>query len=194
MAPSDISDVCANLDQLALSVATALSKGNIKKSNLTYKGQPLAIRLRGEELESMMTVAFEPSVYQGTGAEARKGIVFRLSNEDFETFQKLEEWCKQSLATQVPNADAIWSDSAKLTDKWGAQLRAKINVSGPYVANFYDESKRPCQPPQAWKGLQASALLQVRGCYVQRNSVGLLLDVTHLRYAEPQATDVECPI
>ena len=68
------------------------------------------------------------------------------------------------------------------------------NVSGPYVASFYDENKRPCQPPQGWKGLQVSVMLQVRGCYVQRNSVGLLLDVTHLRYAEPMAEEVECPV
>ena len=194
MAPSDISDVCANLDQLALGVALALPKGNIKKSNLTYRNQPLALRLGGEDLDSMKTVAFEPSVYQGAGAEASKGIVFRMSSADFEAFQKIEDWCKKSLATQVPNADALWSSSAKLTDKWGAQLRAKINVSGPYVAAFYDEGKQPCRPPQVWKGLQVSVMLQVRGCYVQRNSVGLLLDVTHLRYAEPLAEDSECPV
>ena len=110
-----------------------LSKGNLKKCNLTYEGQPLALHLEGE-------VAFEPSVYQGTGEEARKGIVFRLRDDDFTAFQALEEWCKQSLQTQTPNVDTLWSASSKLMDKWGAQLRAKINVHGPYCAIFYDES------------------------------------------------------
>jgi len=166
----------------------ALSKGNLKKCNLTYDGQALAVRLEGE-------VAFEPSVYQGTGEEARKGIVVRLSDGDFTSFQALEEWCKQALQAQTPNVDTLWSASSKLTEKWGAQLKAKINVHGPYCAIFYDDSRQPCKAPQGWKGLHINALLEVRGCYVQRNGAGLLLEVTHLRYGEPpEAAEVECPI
>ena len=188
MGPREIADVCSNLSQLSLGAPMALSKGNLKKCNLTYDGQALAVRLEGE-------VAFEPSVYQGTGEEARKGIVVRLSDGDFTSFQALEEWCKQALQAQTPNVDTLWSASSKLTEKWGAQLKAKINVHGPYCAIFYDDSRQPCKAPQGWKGLHINALLEVRGCYVQRNGTGLLLEVTHLRYGEPpEAAEVECPI
>ena len=188
MSPLEVASVCANLSRLSLGPATALPKGVLKKCALTYEERPLSLRLEGE-------VVFEPSVYQGTGDEARKGIVLRLSSADFTAFQALEEWCKQALLEQTPNVDGIWSDSSKLTEKWGAQLKAKINVHGPYCAIFYDESRQPCKAPQVWKGLLATVLLEVRGCYVQRNSAGLLLEVTHLRYGEPpEAAEVECPI
>ena len=90
MCPREIADVSSNVSKLSLGAPMALSKGNLKKCSLTYDGQPLALRLEGE-------VAFEPSVYQGTGEAARKGIVFRLSEADFTSFQALEEWCKQAL-------------------------------------------------------------------------------------------------
>ena len=111
MGPREIADVCSNLSKLSLGAPTGLSKGNLKKCGLTYDGQPLGLRLEGE-------VAFEPSVYQGTGDEARQGIVFRLSDSDFASFQALEEWCKQALQAQTPNVETLWSASSKLTEKW----------------------------------------------------------------------------
>ena len=96
--------------------------------------------------------------------EARKGIVFRLSDSDFASFQALEEWRKQALQAQTPNVETLWSASSKLTEKWGGQLRAKINVHGPYCAIFYDDNRQPCKAPQDWKGLRISVLLEVRGC------------------------------
>ena len=138
MSPLEVASVCANLSRLSLGPATTLPKGVLKKCALTYEERPLSLRLEGE-------VVFEPSVYQGTGYEARKVIVLRLSSADFTAFQALEEWCKQALLEQTPNVDTIWSDSSKLTEKWGVQLRANINVHGPHCASFYDETGSPAR-------------------------------------------------
>ena len=65
------------------------------------------------------TVAFEPSVYNGTGEEIRKGVVFCIGDEDYGGMAALEEWCKDSLRAANPNIDALWCSSAKRSEKWG---------------------------------------------------------------------------
>ena len=153
----------------------------------------MTIRL-GQDLEST-TVVFEPSVYGGTGEEYRKGVVFKIGEEDYEAFAVLEQWCRDELRATNPNVDALWCPSAKKSDKFGTQVKAKINLKGgAYGAKFYNEAKELCDAPEEWRGLQVSVILQVRGCYIQRNSVGLLIDVTYLQYKEPLAEQAQdCP-
>ena len=77
----------------------------------------------------------------------------------------------------------------------GCQLKAKINLQPcKWGATFYNEAKELCDQPEEWRGLPVSLVLQVRGCYIQRQSIGLLLDVTHLQYKElPEEPPHECP-
>ena len=50
-------------------------------------------------------------MYNGVGNEVRKGIVLRITDEDFALFTEFEAWCKQSMQKEVPNVDALWSPS-----------------------------------------------------------------------------------
>ena len=59
----------------------------------------------------------------------------------------------------------------KPADRWGAQLKAKINISGPRQAKFCDSC------------LGVNAVLQVRGVYIQ-NNIGLKLETTHIQFAQ----------
>ena len=191
MDTTTIQDVAKQTAELALCDAVLLAKGNMKTCQLRFEGQVLAIRL-GQDLEST-TVVFEPSVYGGTGEEYRKGVVFKIGEEDYEAFAVLEQWCRDELRATNPNVEALWCPSAKKSDKFGTQVKAKINLTGgAYGAKFYNEAKELCDAPEEWRGLQVSVILQVRGCYIQRNSVGLLIDVTHLQYKEAEQAQV-CP-
>ena len=186
-------DVAKQTTDLALGDAVLLAKGNMKICQLRFQGKPLTLKL-GQDLEST-TVIFEPSVYNGTGEETRKGIVFRISDDDFNAMAEFEQWCLNALRATNPNVDSLWSASAKKSDKWGSQLKAKINLSaGQWGAAFYNEATEPCSEPEEWRGLPVSLVLQVRGCYIQRQSIGLLIDVTHLQYKDlPEEPPHKCP-
>ena len=121
--------------------------------------------------------------------------MLRISDDDFSAMVEFEQWCLDALRATNPNVDSLWSASAKKSDKWGSQLKAKINLqSGKWGATFYNEAKGLCDQPEEWRGLPVSLVLQVRGCYIQRQSIGLLLDVTQLQYKElPEEPRHECP-
>ena len=188
MASTTIKEVCNNVAELELGDAISLPKGDVKKCALKFQGKPLSVQLNCK-------VAFEPSVYNGTGDEVRKGIVLRIADEDFALFTELEAWCKQALQEEVPNVDALWSPSTRCNDKYGSQLKAKITMGrGPYAVHYYDGSKASCDEPDCWRDLEVKVVLEVRGCYTQRTTVGMLLDVTHVQIeGSPLPPVVACP-
>ena len=106
-----IQDVVEGAAQLKLGAAYLLTKGNMKMCELTDDRVPLLIRL-GEGLPTT-TVAFAPSAFGGTGEEVRKGIVFRITPEDYDAFAAFEQWCRDSLRETIPNVDELWSASAR---------------------------------------------------------------------------------
>ena len=161
MDATTLQDVAQRTEQLAVGDAVLLAKSNMKICQLKYQGKTLSLKL-GESQNT--TVAFEPSVYNGTGEEIRKGVVFCIGDEDYGGMAALEQWCKDSLRATNPNIDTLWCSSAKRSEKWGP-LKAKINLGGGlYGAKFYDEAKEPCDAPQEWRGLKVSVILQIRGC------------------------------
>ena len=146
MDATTLQDVAQQTEQLAMGDAVLLAKGNMKICQLRYQGKALSLKL-GHESQNT-TVAFEPSVYNGTGEEIRKGVVFCIGDEDYGSMVELEEWCKDSLRAANPNIDTLWCSSAKRSEKWGPQLKAKINLGGGlYGAKFYDEAKERCDAP-----------------------------------------------
>jgi hypothetical protein len=117
--------------------------------------------------------------------------VFNIPEPLFEAMAALEDWCRQSLEDAHPTIQAMWTTSIKPGEQYEARLKAKINVSGARQARFYDHAAQPTEPPAVWKGLKANAILGVRGVYIQKQSIGLLLEVTDLRYVHPP--EQECP-
>ena len=110
-----IQNVVEGAAELKLGAAYLLTKGNMKMCELTYDRVPLLIRL-GEGLQTT-TVAFAPSAFGGTGEEVRKGIVFRITPEDYDAFAALEQWCCDALRETIPDVDELWSPSARKSDK-----------------------------------------------------------------------------
>ena len=185
--------VAQNLDKLAISAGSGTGKNGIKFAQITYGGQPLTIRL-SEDLESVR-VPFPPSVYNGDGSEARKSLVYNIPQDVYAGFSELEDFCRQLLEDANPKVQSLWCSMLKPADRWGAQLKAKINISGARPARFYDAAKEPCDAPSEWRGLGVNVVLLVRGVYIQKTGIGLMLETTHLQYDSIQKAvgEEQCP-
>ena len=192
MAPIFVQDLAQRIDQLSLSQPTNVGKGGMKICFLKLDGQVETVKL-APDLETI-TAPFEPSVFQGTGDEERKGILFNIPQDTFDAFAAVEEFCRQALDESFPKIQSLWSSSLRPSDKYPATLKAKINVSGARAAKFYNDANEPAEQPENWKHLPCNAVLQVRGCYIQKQGIGMLLEVTHLQYGtEPSAVEEVSP-
>ena len=165
----------------------------MKFCKVTYEGGPLTIRL-SEDLNTVK-VPFPPSVFNGDGSEVRKSIVYTIPQDVYESLSQFEDWCRQALEDAYPKVQALWCSLLKPPERWGAQLKAKINVAEAHRAKFYDSAKEPCDAPSDWRGLGVNVVLQVRGVYIQENAIGLMLETTHLQYDTTPMAHLEdqCP-
>ena len=188
MATLSVQELSQCVDKLSLSQPALATKGGMKICNLTQAGKPVTVKL-GQDLDDSITIPFAPSVFQGTGEEPRKGIVFNIPQDVFDAFAAVEEFCRKALEESNPKVQALWSSSLRASDKYPATLKAKINVAGNKVAKFYDHANEPTEQPENWKGLPCNAVLQVRGCYIQKQGIGMLLEVSHLQHGSNEVQE-----
>ena len=139
------------------------------------------------------TIPFPPSAFGGTGEEERQGIVLSIPDEVYERIHNLGEGLKAQLSETHPDIASKWSSPLKAaTEKYAANLRAKINVKGDKACQFYDMDASPTKAPERWRGLEVNAVIRLGGVYVQSRGAGMLLDVTHLQY-DPAANSAQNP-
>ena len=180
-----IDELANNMEEFALSGVKASTNKMLKISNITFKGQPLRLKL-----DTWLRIVYEPSVYNGTGQEERKNIVFELTPEIEEGLATMEDAIRQNLDETVPNIEAMWVSSLKPgLGNNGPTMKAKINVSGKQQCKFYDESNLSSEPPTNFKPLEAKVVLCVHGAYVQKQAAGLMMTVTHMQTREAQCAD-----
>ena len=174
------------IEELSLSPGTAVGESLVIHP-IHLAGQPLRIKLG----EDSVSVLGEPVSYNTQGH--RKTITFKVPRSVFEAFVALEEACRQNLAGLAPGREvrALWRSSLCPARGEQATLKAKINLSGPCAARFFDNAGTQVGRPGTWNDLCVKAMVLVRGCYVQRlangvpSAYGLMLEVTHLSYGAP---------
>ena len=138
-------------------------------------------------------IPFAPSVFQGTGEEERQGIVLSISEEDHNKFTMFSESFKTQLAEKYPDIAGKWSSSSKQSsDKYPAQLRAKIYVKGERKCKYYDMEGSTANVPESWRGLEVTAVVRLSSIYVQPRGAGVILTVTHIKY-DPNAQQESNP-
>jgi len=147
---------------------------NVQMCPIQYKGRQALIQLlpRGN---MSIKVPFAPSVYRGTGQETRLNITFDTPASVIAQMQQVEDGIVAKAREILPNLDALWCSCIKPTP-YGPQLRCKVNTEGPHKIQMISETgealtvedlnRRPVLP-----------ILAIRGIYVQRNQVGLMVDV-----------------
>ena len=173
-----ISDLAANIEDFSLNGPKAMA-GNkmLNIANITYKNKPLRLML-----DEWLPIIFEPSVYNGTGNEERKNIVFGVSPTIEEGLAIMEDAILQALSETHPNIHSMWVSSIKPANgDHEASLKAKINVAGKQQCRFFDETNQPTEVPSVFRPLEAQIVLQVRGVYIQKTAAGLMLSVSHVQ-------------
>ena len=129
------------------------------KAGMTLRGltTPLARRVsEGLDCE----ILYEPSVFQGTGAETRLNIVIRAPESAAQALRAIEEALLPSGYTSCLRDGAI---------------RAKIDVT---KAKFYD-SEGEIPAPSSYRQA-CNAFLEIKGTYSTRQAAGLLIEVAAL--------------
>jgi hypothetical protein len=186
MAFTTVSQLVEHIDELSLASPYDAGKG-MKIQSIRFRGAPLHLKLSDD---SNLSVPFEPSSWGG-GSETRRSIVFNIPQPLFEAMAEVEDWCRQVLEDAHPTVQALWTSCIKPAERYSASLKAKINIAGPRQAKFYDEAGQQTDPPASWKGLNVNAVVHVRGVYIQKQGIGLMLEVTDLCYAKP--SESACP-
>ena len=181
-----IDEFANTMEDFAISDTKASANKLLKIANITFKGQPLFLKSN-----AWLQIAYEPSVYNGTGQEERKHIVLEVTPEIEQALATMEDAIRQALDEKIPNINAIWVSSLKPeTSHIGPTVKAKINVSGKQPCKFFDETNTATELPSAFKYLDAKVVLHIQGVYIQKQAAGLLMTVTHMQN-RPAAKAVE---
>lgn len=174
---TDVIELANANEELTVSECKASSNKMLKIASVAYKDSPIRIKL-----DTWHRIVYEPSVYNGTGDEQRKNIVFEISPEIEHALAALEDTLRQLMEERVSNIDSIWCSAIKpATDFNGPTMKAKIRVSGEQVCKFFDENNMTRETPEVFKALDAKVVLCIQGIYVQKQAAGLLMTVTHMQ-------------
>ena len=148
---------------------------NVQMCPVQYKNQTALVQLlpRGD---MSRRIPFVPSAFRGTGEEVRLGIVFETPASVIEHVQKIEATIIEKSRATSPNIDALWSSCVKPT-LHGPQLRCKINTTGFNKVQLVNDAGNVDMPLGDLQSRRALPFLNVRGVYIQRNQVGLMIDV-----------------
>ena len=96
--PLLLSDAVAEMAHWVLGPPKS-KNGQMSISSITGKdGWPSVQLLPRDRLGEIYT-PFEPSVFRGTGAEPRKGIVFAAPADVLDDLRQIEEWAKKQTSS-----------------------------------------------------------------------------------------------
>ena len=139
-----------------------------------------------------LRIPFAQSVHRGAGEETRVSCTFEAPQSVVEHMEQLEKNIIAK-ARDVPHIDALWVSCARHTPH-RPQLRCKLNTEGPRKIQLVNEALEPLDLPVAeLQQRQAVPILSVRGVYIQRSQVGLMLDMAACIVGpkpEPKATQI----
>ena len=163
----------------------------IQVSTATYKEKTVALLLTPRSELGSVTTPWPPNVFRGTGQEERQTITFEITPELYEQCQRLESAILEKAREVIPNADALWHSAVKPAGSHPATRKAKIHMSGSRRCRFVDENDQPIDPPTEWRGRPVLPIVAVRGLYIQKMMVGLMLDVVALMVGSGAAQEAE---
>ena len=170
-----------DFDLLRLKPSKVVGKMGMRVMDISYEDKPLVITLRN------VIVPFEPSVYNGTGTEKRKGIVFSIDSAELAGFQQIEQVCQERM-----DKPGLWASSTKPEGTHSASLKAKVLLPGTH---FFDVEGGQTDPPESWRRLKVNAALKIKAVYQTKQCSGLMIEAYAIQY-DPQDTaepTIACP-
>ena len=162
------------------SVGRAKPGKNVNTVPLHFKGQNVYIQMGLTSDATRPWIMCNPSVFNGTGTEDRKGILIATPSQQTEDLRLIEVWVKRQLRSAYPDVDQIWNSAIRTGDCYPPSFRAKIWTGGFNPCKFYDENGQPCAMPTELAGLLVIPIVMINA-YVQQNQAGLLLETVALK-------------
>ena len=163
----------------------------IQVLTVTHKEKQAALLLTPRSELGSVKTPWAPNVFRGTGQEECQTITYEITQELYEQIQRLESAVLEKAREVVPNADALWHSAIRSVGSHPATLKTKIFMSGSRRCRFVDENDQPIDPPTEWRGRPVLPLVAVRGLYLQKTMVGLMLDTAALMVGAGAAQEPE---
>ena len=146
--------------------------------------------LKLSESTTELYVVYNPSAFMAGGPSVttpeNKSLSLSLgsSSELCGALLCFETRVKELLRGKHPKIDLLWNSCVKEpTEKTPLMVRCKVS---PESVRLFDADKKAItlteQPLSDWRGLPANVVLQVRGMYAGKDSMGLQLSATHLQF------------
>ena len=182
------------VDALTLGDVTTSGKG-AKTAPFTCNGGPADFTLPA------LQIAFEPSAYQSEEA-TRVNLVLKVSLVHETDLATIDEWILKTVAADPvkffgkaksrENLVETYTPCLKKTEKWGSQLKMKLNLPGSAGGvRIWAVDKQPRGPPDAWAGCYVESRVRFKHIYFMGAQWGPVTDVLDLRLLSEPAN--ECP-
>ena len=176
MASISVQQLQEGIETIRLSPPKDVQRG-MRIHSLSMEDRPLLLKLAGDM--QTVTVPFEPSVYNGTGDEPRKGIVFNITPELLEVVAQLEDTCRQLLGETIPNIDALCAPPSNplKSIRQRSRQRSTYQASGSVPSSMKPTSpQRPHlmeRPSGKRSGFHSRMLFSATGCGHDPRDCGL---------------------
>jgi hypothetical protein len=85
----------------------------------------------------------------------------------------------------------MYSPIVRPSEKYGASVKAKLNISGAGEVRCWDEHRAMRDQPQEWKGSTLKPRLWLRSLYFMGGSFGATLECTDVQILSE--ANAECP-
>ena len=185
-------------DLAALSLGDVSVSGKGAKSCLFYSQGSASASVTLEP----MPVCYEPSAY-GDDQATRVNIVFRPSAAVLEHMVELDELIiklvtKDSIKFfgKVRSEDLVresYQPLVKTSEKYPAQIKAKVNLSGSAVVRCWDADRKGRSQPESWRCAIVKPRLVLKSLYFMGAGLfGATMECTDVQIMQEDAGG-ECP-
>ena len=179
-----------------------LSLGDVTTSGKGAKTAPFSVNGGPADFSlPALQVCFEPSAYQSEEA-TRVNLVLKVGLVHELDLSKIDEWILETVAADPvrffgkaksrENLVETYTPALKKTEKWGSQLKAKMNVQGSAGGvRIWTIDKQPRGPPDVWTGCMVESRVRFKHIYFMGAQWGPVIDVTDIRLLTEPTN--ECP-
>jgi hypothetical protein len=141
---------------------------------------------------------FELGCY-GVADAARVTLSLEATEAIQEHMEKIETFLQQQVHERrmlgdvsVDVVKARYQNPLKLNEKYAAQLRVKMNLTGDKAVRLWSPDKTPREAPESWRKCLLKVALTVKGIYITGNMWGPCLEATDVMI-EDVKEDKSCP-
>ena len=149
-----------------------------------------------------LQVCFQPSTYDQSEEATRVNLVLKVGLVHEPDLAKIDEWILETVAADPvrffgkpktrESLVETYTPALKRTEKWGSQLKMKMNVPGsPGGVRLWTADKQPRQAPDAWAGCYVESRVRFKHIYFMGAQWGPVIDVLDLRVLSEPVN--ECP-